>query len=85
MAQNIPVQVNLPGLNALMRSAEAQRVVDDVGRRMASAAGPDFEYVPAPHKWTARGYVQPGNARAVREQAKNAALERALGQVKRGS
>lgn len=82
MAQRIPVQLNLSGLNTIMRSPEAQAIVEDVGRRMAAAAGDDFEYVASPHRWVARGYVQPKNARGMREQARNAALERALGQAK---
>ncbi|MEV8167340.1 hypothetical protein AB0O70_05390 [Microbacterium paraoxydans] len=82
MAQRIPVQLNLRGLNTIMRSPEAQAIVEDVGRRMAAAAGDDFEYVASPHRWVARGYVQPKNARGMREQARNAALERALGQAK---
>lgn len=82
MPKRIPVQLDLNGLNKIMRSPEAQAIVDSVGRRMAAAAGEDFEYVASPHRWVARGYVQPKNARGMREQARNAALERALGQAK---
>jgi len=78
----IHAQLVLRGLNTIMRSAEMQTIVDSTGRRMAAAAGDDFEYVASPHRWTARGYVQPKNARGMREQARNAALERALGQAK---
>lgn len=84
MAQRFQVRLNLPNLNAVMRSAKAQAIVDTAGRRMAAAAGDDFEYVASPHRWVARGYVQPKNARGMREQARNAALERALGQAKTG-
>lgn len=75
----VRVTLRLTGLNKLMRSPEAQALVDDHGRRIATRAGADFEYVADPHKWTARGFVQPANIRGMREQAKNAALERALG------
>lgn len=84
MPKRIPVQLDLNGLNKIMTSPEIQAVVDSTGRRMAAAAGDGFEYVASPHRWTARGYVQPKNARAMREQAKTAALERALAQVKDG-
>lgn len=84
MVQRFQVRLNLPNLNAVMRSAKAQAIVDAAGRRMAAAAGDDFEYVASPHRWVARGYVQPKNARGMREQARNAALERALGQAKTG-
>ncbi|MCC2031828.1 hypothetical protein [Microbacterium allomyrinae] len=72
------VKVNLRGLNQLMRSEPVQAIVDAEGRRIAAAAGPDFEYKPLPHRWMARGFVQPANARGAREQARNAVLERAI-------
>lgn len=71
------LKLNLRGLNQIMRAQ--QPAVDQAGRRMAAEAGPDFEYVSRPHKWTARGYVQPANARGMREQKRNAVLERVLG------
>lgn len=73
------VKLNLRGLNALMRSSEVQAIVDREGQRIATAAGRDFEYVPRTHRWVARGFVQPANARGAREQARAAVLERALG------
>lgn len=73
------VRLNLPALNALMRSADVQGIVDREGAAIAARAGEDFEYVRSPHRWVARGFVQPKNARGMREQAKNAVLERALG------
>ena len=79
----VTVQLNLPGLNALMTSAAVQAVVDGVGESMSSSAGPDFEYTRGrrSHPWTARGYVQPANARGMREQARNAVLERVVGEA----
>ena len=71
------LRLNLRGLNTLMRAQ--QSAVDREGQRIAANAGPDFEYVRRPHKWTARGYVQTANARGMREQKRNAVLERALG------
>lgn len=73
------VKLNLAGLNQLMRSDAVQAIVDAEGRRIAAAAGTNFEYVARPHRWVARGYVQAKNARGMREQARDAALERALG------
>ncbi|MBD8218203.1 hypothetical protein IFU40_06095 [Microbacterium sp. CFBP 13617] len=77
------VKLNLRAINAIMTSAPAQAIVDSIGREMAAAAGDGFVYVARPHPHTARGYVQTGSARARRQQAKDAALERALGQVQR--
>jgi len=81
MAQN--VKLNLSGINAVMTSPAAQALVDRLGKQVASDAGDGFEYVPRPHRYTARGYVQTGDARARRRQAKEAALEGALGRVQR--
>ncbi len=78
---DVRVQLKLTGLNKLMTSPEVQEQVDAAGRDLAGRAGPDFEYVRGGrHRWTARGFVQPANARGAREQARNAALERALGE-----
>lgn len=77
------VKLNLPGINALMTSPPAQAIVDGLGRQMAAAAGDGFEYVARPHRYTARGYVQPINDRARRRQMRDVVLEQALGQVQR--
>lgn len=74
-----PVQINLAGLNVLMRSEPAQRIVDREGERMARAAGPDFRYRASPHRWVARGYVEPANARGRRQEAREKRLARAVG------
>jgi hypothetical protein len=79
MATVRDVKIRLRGINQLMRSREVQAVVDREGRRLAERAGPDFRYVPSPHRWTARGFVEPANLRGARAQAKDAVLERALG------
>lgn len=77
------VKLNLAGINAIMTSAPAQAVVDRIGRQMAADAGEGFEYVSRPHPYTARGYVQTTDARSRRRQMREAALEKALGQVQR--
>lgn len=75
----VQVNMNLAGLNQMMRSDAVQAIVDAEARRIAAAAGPDFEAVSKSHRWVARAFVQPKNARGMREQARTAALERALG------
>lgn len=81
MAEN--VKLNLAAINVIMTAPAVQAKVDRIGRQMAAAAGDGFEYVSRPHPHTARGYVQTANARGRRRQAREAALERALGQVER--
>jgi hypothetical protein len=77
VAQNL--QLRLAGLNLLMKSDAVQRRVDAEGRRIAAAAGENFEYVASPHKWMARGFVQPKNARGRRQEAIEKRLTRAVG------
>lgn len=75
----IKVQLNLPGLNALMRSKPVQDRVNDIGAEMAADAGEGFEYVPSTHRYTARGYVQVNSLDGARRQARDAVLERVMG------
>lgn len=75
------VKLNLAGINVVMTSQGAQALVDRLGKQMAAGAGDGFEYVARPHRYTARGYVQTNSVRGRRRQAKEAALERVLGQV----
>jgi len=72
------VTLNLPALNVLMSSDPVQSFVDQRGRRISAAAGPDFEYVARRHRWVARGYVQPANADGARQEARDKRLTRAL-------
>lgn len=74
----VDVQVNLKlgGINKVMRAA--QPVVDREAQDMAARAGEHFEAVSRPHKWTARAYVQPKDPIGMRQQARDAVLERAL-------
>lgn len=76
----VDVKINLAGVNALMRSAAAQREVDAAGRRIAARTGDaDMEYEPGrSHPWVARGYVRTTSARAARENAKSNTLLKAV-------
>lgn len=73
------VKLNLAALNQLMTSTPAQRIVDQQGERLARAAGTNFRYRSSPHRWTARGYVEPANARGRRQEALEKRLSRAIG------
>ena len=76
---SIRISLNLAGLNALMRSEPVQAEVDRRGRAMARDAGENFEYEASPHKWVARGFVQPKNDAGRREEAREKRLNRVLG------
>lgn len=73
-----PVRINLRAVNAAMRSPQIQRIIDQRGEQMAREAGPNFEYVRKPHKWVARGFVQPKNDEGRREEAREKRLTRAI-------
>ena len=86
---DVRVAMKVSGVRALLKSEAVQREVDKAGERLADAvaenaatASEDFEYTRGSRsKVTSRGYVQTGSARAMREQARNAVLERGLAQV----
>lgn len=77
--KKVRVRLKLKGLNELMRSSAVQDRLDEVGESMASDAGDGFEYAPSPHRWTARGYVQPSTGTGARRQAEDAVLDRVAG------
>ncbi|MFJ6429711.1 hypothetical protein [Microbacterium maritypicum] len=79
---DVRVQIKLRGLNTLMTSPEAIAKVVGAANKIQAAAGEDFEVKVVPHRWTARAYVQPKNARGMREEARNKVLTRALNAAK---
>jgi hypothetical protein len=72
------VQLNLKAINQIMTSAKVRSVVSREARRMANSAGPGFEAVDRPHKWTARSYVQTDGQEGARRQADEKVLERVV-------
>lgn len=76
---DVKVKLNIRGINAVMSGAGATGAVAREARRMAQAAGSNFEANVVPHRWTARAFIRPANAAGRREQADNAVLERVLG------
>lgn len=76
---NPRVQLNMRGVNAVLKSPGVQAEVDRVGRRMADAGGEGIEYKSAPHRFTSRGYVQTTNWASFRRQRSEHVLQRVLG------
>lgn len=77
------VRIDLAGINAVMKSAEVQALIDDAGQAMLSRlpAG-KYEYVPTgsrPHRWVARGYVQTASIEGARDNARSNSLLKAMG------
>lgn len=79
---DVRVQLKLRGLNVLMTSPEATAAVVHAANKIQAAAGEDFEVKVAPHRWTARAFVQPKNARGMREEARSKVLTRAVNAAK---
>lgn len=76
------LKLSLPAINALMTSPAATAEVVRAANRIQRAAGDDFEVNVVPHKWTARAYVRPKNARGMRAEARDKVLTRALASAK---
>lgn len=79
MAKAPKVQMNIAGVNEVMKSPGARADLDARGQRMARAAGPGFVAVSNDdHRWVARTWVQPETAAARRREARDDALKRAI-------
>jgi len=72
------VELVLSGINKVMTSPAVQADLKERGDRMAAAAGPEFEAVSRPHRWTARVYVRPKSARGARQEARDKRLVRSI-------
>jgi len=72
------VKLNLKGINKIMTSQGANDVVRRKLKAMEQSAGPGFEAVMHPHKWTARGYLRTADAEGARRQADERVLERVV-------
>lgn len=75
---NPKVELVMRGINKVMTSTEMTADLKARGDRIAAAAGPEFEAVVRPHRWTARVYVRPKSVRGMRQEARDKRLARAL-------
>ncbi len=74
----VDVKLNLRGLNRLMTSQPVVAMVSERAARIARAAGPNFERVVRPHRYTARAFVRAANSEGAAEEARSKVLTRAL-------
>lgn len=74
------VKLNSAGIRELLKSPELMAELERVGQKIASAAGEGYE-VEVGSKGTTRGrvFVQPATPEAMRDNAENDTLLRALG------
>lgn len=75
---SVTVKLKLRGLNELMTSRPVSARLAREAKRMAEAAGSDFEFDVVAGRWTALATVRPANAAGRRRQRDEAVLERVM-------
>lgn len=79
----VKFKLNLPGLNALMKSSEMQGILTDAATRIAGAAGDGYEVEGAhPIHFVGIAAVHAATPAARRDNDKNSTLQKAAGSVK---
>lgn len=80
---NVKFELNLQGLNELMKSPEMAAVVNDAAARIAAAAGDGYEVEAAhPLSFDNIGSVRAATYEAYYDALENGTLEKALGGVR---
>ena len=72
-------ELNLPGLNELMKSAEMQAILTQAGNAVASAAGGDYGVRTHVASFVAIANVYPNSAKAAKDNFENNTLVKSLG------
>ena len=75
---DVKFELNLPGLNELMKSPAMQAVLDEAGESVASIAGSDYAASPKTGRWIGFSNVYPNSKRAAHENFKDNTLIKAL-------
>lgn len=81
MANNVKFELNLPGLNELMKSKEMQNVLLDAGNAVARSAGSDYEAEVHTASFIAISNVYPNSRKAAKENFEQNTLLKAVGSV----
>ena len=76
---NVKFELNLQGLNELMKSPEMQSALLDAGNAVANNAGGDYAAEVHTASWIAISNVYPDSKRAAHENYKENTLLKALG------
>lgn len=83
MADKVRIELNLPGINALMKSSEIAGAIGNAASAVASQAsnmsGEDYDSSVKTARWVAIGNVFPNSARAAHDNYMNNTLEKAIG------
>lgn len=75
---DVKFELNLPGLNELMKSPGMQAALDEAGEKVASIAGSDYAASPKTGRWIGFSNVYPNSARAAHENFTENTLIKAL-------
>lgn len=81
MSQKVKFELNLAGLNELMKSSEMQAALLEAGKAVASAAGEDFDAEVHQASWVAISNVYPTTIEAYRRNLRDNTLIKAVGSV----
>lgn len=81
MANNVKFELNLPGLNELMKSGEMQSALKEAGQAVANAAGGDYAAEVHTANYIAISNVYPNSKKAAHENFTDNTLLRAVGSV----
>jgi len=79
---NFKFELNLQGLNELMKSAEMNAILENAGQRVANAPSGEYGHRVHTASFCSICNVFPKSARAARDNSKNNTLLKALGSVK---
>ena len=81
MSKKVEIELNLPGLNELMKGSEIQSVLKSAGNSVAQAAGSDYACDVDVINWIAIANVYPNSRKAAHENFKDNSLLKAVGSV----
>ena len=79
MSKKVEFELNLPGLNELMKSGEMQAVLDAAGAQVAGAAGFGYGHRTHVASFVAITHVYPDSQSAAKENYEKNTLVKALG------
>lgn len=78
VVKRMRIELDLQGINELMKSEPVAQMLDRAGDRIAAAAGAGFVARRSPHKWVARTYVEADTFEAMRAEATDRVLTRSI-------
>ena len=81
MNKKVEIELNLQGLNELMKSPEMQSALNSAGNAVAQAAGGDYACQVDVINWVAIANVYPNSEKAAHENYTSNSLLKAVGSV----